>query len=382
MRKRPFHRLWVRFSLAIIGIILVVTVLPTASLLLVSEQEVNRQTKAYITALDAEGNLGLSDNQINRLSETLAYETQVDSFNDTLFLLLTTVIVGVLAGGLLGRWLSLPIERLVAATKAIGSRNLAHRVAVGGAQEIEDLAHNFNQMAAELARSEQLRRSIMADVSHELLTPLTVLQGNLRAILDDVYALNKDEIGTLYEQNKHLIRLVKDLRQLAQAEAGQLPFQMAAVDLAKLAEDTAVSFLPAAAEKNIHIQRDLASNLPHVHADADRLRQVLHNLLANALRHTPDGGQITIAAQRTGDELQLSIADTGEGFPPEMQPYLFDRFYRSDRSRRRDSGGAGLGLAISKAIVAGHNGRIQAASPGINQGSTFSITLPINNSRQ
>ncbi len=377
MSKRPFNHLWVRFSLAIISIVLAITVLPLASLLLINEQNIIVETKTYVEMLNTEGNLGLEVDQITYLTETFAIEVQEEYINDIQYLIITTLIVGVLAGVILGRGLSLPIERLVTATKAVGSRDLSHRVEGGGAQEIQDLAQNFNQMTAELAHSERLRRNMMADVSHELLTPLTVLQGNLRAILDDVYDLNKDEIGTLYEQNKHLIRLVRDLRQLAQAEAGQLPFDVAPVNLSTLVAETTTLFLSAAEEKNITLMRDLAKDLPSLQADAKRLRQVLHNLIANAIRHTPEGGQISVRTQQTAGEIRLSITDTGAGIEPEFQPHVFDRFYRTEESRRRDSGGAGLGLAISKAIVEAHNGRITATSPGKGQGTTFTISLPI-----
>ena len=378
MIKRLLNRLWIRFSLAIIGIIFAITVLPAASLLLIDPQDWLSGSRSYIESINNEATLALSPSQINVLAENLASVIEEEIYGDTRFLLFTTLIVGLLAGALLGRGLSLPIERLAVATKAVGSRDLSHHVQVKGAQEIQDLAQNFNQMTAELARSEQLRRNMMADVSHELLTPLTVLQGNLRAMLDDVYELNKEEIGTLYEQNKHLIHLVRDLRQLAQAEAGKLPFQITAVNLASLAAETTSFFIPTAAEKNITINRELAENLPLLQADADRLRQVLHNLLGNAIRHTPEGGQITVRAQQATDEIWLSFTDTGEGIVPELLPHVFDRFYRTEESRRRDTGGAGLGLAISKAIVEAHNGRIAATSPGPGQGTTFTIYFPTN----
>ena len=374
--RRLFNRLWVRFSLSIIAFVFLFIALPAASLLLLSQQEILSGSREYIMGIDAEGALGLSETQIDYLGETLASEIQQEYYGDFQYLALTTLLVGVLAGALLGRGLSLPIERLVTATKAVGSRDLSHHVEVKGAQEILDLADNFNQMTAELARSEQLRQNMMADVSHELLTPLTVLQGNLRAILDDVYELNKDEIATLYNQNKHLIRLVKDLRQLAQVEAGQLPFNIVQLSLNELAEEVTTIFTHPAADKNITFHTQLTENLPPIQADADRLRQVLHNLLANALRHTPKGGQITIRTQNAVNEVWLSITDTGEGINRTLLPHVFDRFYRTDDTRRRDTGGAGLGLAISKAIVEGHKGRLTATSPGKNHGTTFSIFLP------
>ncbi len=381
MNKRTGNRLWVRFSLAIIGIIFIVTVLPAASLLLVTSQEIVSAQKEQIETLNEEAALGLSAAQINVLAQDRAYAARQTTISDIQFLTLTTLIVGVLAGVLLGRGLSAPIERLVTATQAVASQELAHWVEVKGAQEIVELADNFNRMTASLARSEEVRRNMLADVSHELLTPLTVLQGNLRAILDGVYALNKEEIGKLYVQSKHLIRLVRDLRQLSQAEAGQLSLQITAVDLNALITETAAIFLPLAQEKNVALTCQLGEDLPPIPADSHRLRQVLHNLLANALRHTPADGQITISTTLLADEIRLTISDTGEGIAPELQPHVFDRFYRTEVSRRRDSGGAGLGLAISRGIVLAHNGRIEAASPGVNQGSTFSICLPVEDTK-
>lgn len=377
MMTRILNRLWVHFSLSITAIILVITVLPAASLLLVEPQDIISEQKAYIEGLNNEAQLQLSTAQIDYLAQELASALQQVYLNDVQFLTLTTLIVAMVAGGLLGRGLSLPIERLVTATRAIASQELTHRVKVRGAQEIRDLADNFNQMTASLAHSEQLRRNMMADVSHELLTPLTVLQGNLRAILDDVYALDKEEIGKLYAQNKLLIHLVRDLRQLSQAEAGQLPLQVTSVDINTLANETTAIFIPLAQEKNITINSALAEQLPTISGDADRLRQVLHNLLANALHHTPEGGHIVISTALSEKEIQLAITDTGEGIAPELLPHVFDRFYRSEAGLRRDSGGAGLGLAISNAIIRAHNGHIIATSAGINQGSTFCICLPV-----
>lgn len=373
------NRLWVRFALGITGLVFVVTVLPAASLLLTDTHEVIEDWHEYIESLDGEAALGLNPSQINYLAEVLADVTQQTYAADVQYLTLTTIIVGLLAGALLGRGLSRPIERLASAVRAVGSHQLSHRVEVRGAQEIKDLAESFNQMTAELARSEQLRHNMMADISHELLTPLTVLQGNLRAILDDVYELNKDEIGTLYEQNKHLVRLVRDLRQLAQVETGQMQFQVAAVEIEAILLETVTFFDPVAAEKTIAIQSAFANNLPPLQVDPDRLRQVLHNLMANALRHTPEGGQITIRTALATGGVRLSISDTGEGIDPDKQSHVFDRFYRSEEGRRRDSGGAGLGLAISKAIVQAQGGHIAVASLGKNKGSEFAIWMPLEN---
>jgi signal transduction histidine kinase len=216
----------------------------------------------------------------------------------------------------------------------------------------------------------------MADVSHELRTPLTALEGNLRAALDHVYDLDEEQIANLYEQTRHLIRLVNDLRELSLAEAAQLPLDLRAVDLTPLVEETAAIFELLADEKDIRLALDLAPALPPVQADRVRIRQVLHNLLANALRHTPGGGTITIRTQPAADGVALAVTDSGEGIDAASLPHVFDRFYRTDPSRSRETGGSGLGLAIVKAVVEAHGGIVEAASPGLGHGSTFTLHLP------
>jgi len=377
MIRRTFNRLWVRISVSIIAIVFVITVLPVASLLLVDEPTIAGEQYAYIEWLNTEESLGLSALQISSLAEGLTQLVQQSLVDDVQFLGITTLLVGIVGGILLGRGLSLSIEKLVRATKAVASQERNVRVDVRGAQEINDLADNFNQMVESLEHSEQIRRNMLADVSHELLTPLTVMQGNLRAILDDIYALDKEEIGKLYEQNKHLIRLVRDLRQVSQADAGQLEMNFFTVIINELVQETTNIFMPLAQEKQVTLNSKLAQTLPSVQADSHRLRQVLHNLLANALRHTPENGHITITTEQQPNEICIAITDTGDGIPPELLPHVFDRFYRADETHRRDSGGVGLGLAIAKGIVEGHNGRLTATSSGINQGSIFSIYLPI-----
>ncbi|MEM7116644.1 MAG: ATP-binding protein [Chloroflexota bacterium] len=374
---QQLNKLWVRFSLMIIAIIFVVTVLPAGSLLFTDPIELTYEEMADLRSLNETYELGLTGRQIRYIADQAVDYYQYTYLFDFQFLAVTTLIIGIVAGILLGRGMSLPIERLVKATQAVASQQLNHRIEVSGAQEINELAANFNQMVESLEHSEQLRRNLIADVSHELLTPLTVLQGNLRAMLDDVYEPTKDELGKLYVQNKHLIRLVKDLRLLSQAEAGQLPLQKTAVNLNILAQETVDTFAPLAAEKNVPVTFQPADNLPLLQADAARLRQVLHNLLANALRHTPRSGQITVAAEYNEDTVSLFVKDNGDGIAPDALPHLFDRFYRAADGQRRDSGGAGLGLPIAKAIVEGHNGRLLADSDGLGQGCTMTISFPI-----
>jgi signal transduction histidine kinase len=212
-------------------------------------------------------------------------------------------------------------------------------------------------------------------VAHELRTPLTVVQGNLQAILDGVYPLEMAQVASLYDETRLLTRLVDDLHDLALADAGQLRLERAPVDLAALARSTVDHFAPAASAAGVVLDLEAEEDVPPVEGDAGRLAQVLRNLLANALRHTPAGGRVTVRLERSGGTVRLQVADTGSGIAPEDLPHVFDRFYRSEKSRGRGTGGAGLGLAIARQLVAAHGGRIEVTSPP-GAGTTFTIWLP------
>lgn len=286
-------------------------------------------------------------------------------------------LIGVVFGVLMARTLIAPLRRLSDAAQAIGSRDLSRRVEVRGSAEVRQLAESFNEMAADLEQAENLRRTLVADVAHELRTPLTVLQGNLRAILDDVYPLSKTEVAALYDQTRMLSHLVNDLHELSQAEARKLPMHMERLNMAQLVEHITAIFIPIAESQAIKLRVEMASNLP-VFGDRNRLQQVLTNLIKNAINHTPNGGEITINAHQRDQSIYVTVRDTGSGITREHLPYVFDRFYRADRSRSRDKGGAGLGLAISKAIIEAHDGDISAVSDGVpGKGTQFTISLPV-----
>lgn len=322
------------------------------------------------------GYLGIAPISIN---EPPAQEPALGQLS-TLLLSVATVggVSGIVIGVLMSRTLTAPLSNLAQAARAIGARNLSQRVEVTGSDEMIEVARAFNEMAAALEQAEQLRRNLLADVAHELRTPLTVLQGNLRAILDEVFPLDNAELARLYEHTRLLSRLVNDLHELAQAEARQLSLNLQDTDLAALIRTTADTFGPIADTNEITLRLDLPLGLPAVRVDAARLTQVLQNLLANALRHTPAGGSITVRIEPGTDTISLAIVDTGEGIPPEHLPYIFDRFYRTDPARSRDRGGAGLGLAITRAIIEAHNGAVTVASEGKSgRGSTFTIQLPV-----
>jgi signal transduction histidine kinase len=285
--------------------------------------------------------------------------------------------VGIVVSVLASRSLTAPLRRLAMAAHDIGARQFSRRVPLSGTDEVREVALAFNEMAAQLEGAETLRRTLVADVAHELRTPLSVIQGNLRAILDDVYPLEKAEITRLYTQTRLLSRLVDDLHDLAQAEAGQLSLNRQPTDLATLAAEIVESHGPGAEEAGVTLQLQAQPDLPAITVDPMRLAQVLHNLIANALRHTPTGGTITVGLSAAAGGIQLVVQDTGEGVAPEHLPHLFDRFYRTDRSRTRDTGGAGLGLAIVRAIVEAHGGTATVESDGPGRGSRFLLWLPL-----
>jgi signal transduction histidine kinase len=241
-----------------------------------------------------------------------------------------------------------------------------------------EVTRSFNEMTSSLEQAERLRRNLMADVAHELRTPLTVLQGNLRAILDGVYSMDAGEIARLYDETRLLGRLVDDLRELAQAEAGQLGLNLRSTDVQRFIDETVDRFLPVAESKGVSLVVEAAGAMPAISIDPDRIAQVLGNLLTNALRHTHEGGKITVAADVGGERLDrivVSVRDSGEGISPEDLEHVFDRFWRADRSRNRESGGSGLGLAIARSLVQAHGGGIEAQS-ALGQGATFTFWLP------
>lgn len=290
---------------------------------------------------------------------------------------------GLLAGGLglalgllIARGVADPLGQLAVGAQRIAQGRLDERVPVRGPAEVGAVALAFNEMAASLEASEGQRRQMVADIAHELRTPLTVVQGNLRAILDDVYPLSKGEVATIYEATLGLRRLVEDLRELSLAEAGRLELRPQALAVAPLLEHEVALFAELAAGQGVTLTAEVAPGLPAVRADPERLGQVLHNLVSNALRHTPDGGTVSLRACAEGAErIRFEVVDSGVGIAPEDLPHLFDRFYRADRARSRAGGGSGLGLAITRELVRLHGGVIVAESaPG--QGARFWFSLP------
>ncbi len=288
-------------------------------------------------------------------------------------------IVALLLGLVVFRGITAPLNKLTRAAHAVAGGDLAQRVDIRTSDEIAELGTAFNTMAANLERGEQLRRQMMADIAHELRTPLSVIQGNLEAILDGVYPADAEHIQPALDQAQLLARLIEDLRTLALAEAGQLSLNRQPTDAIELVRRVVASFEPKAASKRVTLSVDSPASLPHVRADGQRIAQVIANLLSNALRYTPQDGRVDVQLQTQDQSVLITVRDTGPGIPAEDLPHIFDRFYRADKSRSREApgaGGSGLGLAIARSIVEAHGGRIWAESE-IGKGTTVAFTLPM-----
>jgi signal transduction histidine kinase len=275
----------------------------------------------------------------------------------------------------LSRRILAPVEALTAAVHRMEAGDLSQRVEISTQDEIGELGHAFNRMTERLARLEELRRNMVSDVAHELRTPLTNIRGYLEALQDGVIEPQRQVIDSLHEEAMLLNRLVDDLQELALAEAGQLHMEQMPTDLGPLVQQAVVALRPRADAAGIELHVDLPPHLPPVNVDPERIGQVLRNLLSNAVTHTPRGGTVTVATPGTNDgSVRVSVRDTGVGIAAEDLPYVFERFYRADRSRCRTTGGAGLGLAIAKYLVEAHGGQITVESQ-VGVGSTFSFTL-------
>jgi len=275
------------------------------------------------------------------------------------------------------RGIATPLAGVMAAADAVADGDLSARVPESGPGDFRRLAHSFNRMTGELERAEQQRRNLTADVAHELRTPLHIIQGNLEGMADGVYEPNESHLEATLEETRLLARLVEDLQTLSLAEAGQLALNEEPVNVAELLADVGTSFSgqAEAAEVTLAVSTEGDAAGLTVWADYGRLDQVLGNLLANALRYTPPGGTINLQAANQAGTVIITVADTGEGIPAEELPYIFDRFWRGDRSRPHGGGSSGLGLAIAQQLVRAHHGRIDVTSE-TGLGTTFTVALP------
>jgi signal transduction histidine kinase len=292
------------------------------------------------------------------------------------------LVAGLVAAGTalgLARWLAIgmtqPLRDMAAAAQKMERGDYGQRVHTRSRDEVGQLADAFNQMSDELGGVEQLRRELVANVSHELKTPIAALRAHLENLLDGVEHPTPETLSLMLAQSERLGRLVEQLLDLSRIESGDVPLQRRPVPIGPLVDEVVSEMEIVSAGRSIDLDTDVPGSLPAAFGDRERLHQVLFNLLDNAVRYTPEGGHVSVSASRHNGSVQVRVADTGEGIPTEHLPLLFERFYRVDPSRSRDDGGTGIGLAIARSVIEAHGGRIWAESE-IGKGSVFAFELP------
>jgi signal transduction histidine kinase len=293
------------------------------------------------------------------------------------FALAVALIIALIVTWYFSRRLQRSIAEVSSAATAVANGRYDIRVSQPGlGEDFQSLARAFNQMAERLESVESTRRQLFGDLAHEIRTPVSVVEAYLEAVEDGVRTLNPDTIAMLREQTRRLVRFSDDFAALAKAEEGRVaaPVWIAPDELISTAVAASVDRYDS---KGVTLTTQIPANLPRFWADPQRIAQVLANLLDNALRHTPPTGRVEVAASSGEERLTIRISDTGEGITAEHLPHVFERFYRADSARDRNHGGAGIGLAIAKALVEAHGGQITAASRGPGTGTSFTITLPI-----
>jgi signal transduction histidine kinase len=291
--------------------------------------------------------------------------------------LLASLAAAIAVSVFVTRRIAAPVSRLAGAAREItAGRHPAPVTTTVPSSEFADLTAAFNTMAERLGTVETTRRRLLADLAHEMRTPVSTLDAYLQGIEDGVVDIDATTVGTLRAQTARLARLAEDITAVSQAEEHQLDLHPQPVDPATLVATAVDTARDRYATEGVSLTTRIDPALPELHVDPERIEQVLGNLLDNALRHTPTGGNVTVQVSAEPHAVRLTVTDTGDGIPPKHLPHVFERFYRVDRARDRAHGGSGIGLAIAKAIIEAHRGTIIADSTGIGRGATFTITLP------
>lgn len=289
---------------------------------------------------------------------------------------LGTGLMALALGLYFSRQISVPLVSLANGAQKLAGKDFKYRLHMEGNDEVGLLASSFNTLAEALEKNEQVRNNLVADVAHELRTPVTILRGNLESLQAGVIEPTTENIASLHDEVLRLSRLVNDLQELTLAEAGRLPLNYFPVSSLELVKKVVQSFKGTASAKGIQLNLSLPEKDNILELDEDRMFQVLSNLMSNAIRHTPENKTISISLTEQSGLLQIAITDHGPGISPEDIPFIFDRFYRGSKSRNRADGGAGLGLAISKSLVEAHGGRIELDCP-VEGGTRFRVILPL-----
>jgi histidine kinase len=306
------------------------------------------------------------------------------SVNEALSLAaIAALIAAVLASFLISRQVVNPVQRMMILSHRIAEGEYEERLTISGGvrsnqlDELDQLALSFNQMADKLEKTETMRRQLIGDVTHELRTPLAAIKGYMEGLIDGILPAEPETYQQVHAEIDRLQRLVNDLQELSRVEAGAFQLKQTSMSLPNLIETIRGNLGRQFEDKGIRLETNVEPDLPHLLVDRDRILQVLTNLVGNALQYTPGGGRVSIHAIREKSEIVISVSDTGIGIAPDHLPLIFNRFYRTDKSRTRASGGSGIGLTIAQALVKAHHGRIWAESNGEGKGSTFRFTLPI-----
>ncbi len=295
----------------------------------------------------------------------------------TLTAAMVALVVAVVVSVFTARRITNPIRTMMSASQNIAAGHFEQRVEVPSQDELGNLAKSFNQMAAELEQTEKRRLALIGDVAHELRTPLSNIRGIMEALMDGVLPAEPNSYASVQREVIRLQRLVQDLQELSQVEAGETYLDLSTVSPVALVNMVCERLRLQFEDKEVVLVVDVPENMPLVRADPARANQILLNLLGNALQYTEAGGQVTIRVQRQDSDVMFTISDTGIGVSPADVSRLFERFYRVDKSRSRATGGSGIGLTIAKHLVERQGGRIWMTSEGVAQGSVFAFTLSV-----
>ncbi|MCP5098169.1 MAG: HAMP domain-containing histidine kinase [Chloroflexi bacterium] len=313
-----------------------------------------------------------------------ATDELLETFRNSVFTAVTVaaigaILAGIMTGLLLAQEILRPLRQIALSSRRIARGQYRERISVPTSDELAEVATNFNQMAESLAQVEQQRVALIGNVSHELRTPLTGLKGYLEGLMDGVFPQNEETYALMHYEVHRMHRLVDDLQSLSRVEAGQLSFKFEQFDLIPIVERVVSQLQPQAGADCLQIHVEPPDKPLMVFADPDRVAQVVMNLIGNGIRYTDEDGRISVLVTAVANQARVQIKDTGIGISESALPYIFERFYRVDPSRTRQSGGSGIGLTISRHLVWGMGGEITAVSAGAGKGSTFAFTLPLEN---
>ncbi|MBN2388051.1 MAG: HAMP domain-containing protein [Anaerolineales bacterium] len=377
---KSINRLSVRLFLSSLAVILIGFCVLVLAIQLSLPLTYGRHLGLMEQMMSGEAPMGMMGQGDGRLGSGRAVELY-DGFragvNEALvYAVLISAAAAILLSLLIGSRLVAPIRAMTRASQRISDGHYAERVPVAGGDELALLARSFNRMAARLEQIEAMRRQLIGDVAHELRTPLTAIKGSMEGLEDGIIPAEPATFRQISQEAERLSRLVDDLQELSRVESGAYSLDRKPVRVVDLV-GTAVSRIARQYEgKGVTLTADLPTELPAVMVDEDRIGQVLLNLLANALQHTPSGGQVVISACAGEKDVVVSVSDTGVGIAVEHLEHIFDRFYRVDKSRSRATGGgSGIGLTIARHLVEAHGGTITVASEGENRGSRFAVSL-------